>query len=159
MTTYELETGTLMFIPVPEDSHSFRFIETKEGKKNQLHYTILTNEVFYTTNQRAELIDEGYIPLSLFSQLKEEDLKEVMPKMPWGENNYKNFNLQLRVQYVGLTAIESIHSLAKHLLQESHGWNGLAYEQGYQKAIEDINLLVLYLAPQILEELKGGEGE
>lgn len=114
MTTYELETGTLMFIPVPEDSHSFRFIETKEGKKNQLHYTILTNEVFYTTNQRAELIEEDFKPLSLFSKLKEEDVKEVMPTKRNGRSVlYEDFN-KSSLDHCAY-ALQSIHSLAQHL--------------------------------------------
>jgi hypothetical protein len=60
-------------------------------------------------------------------------------------------------QQVELAVDKAINTITeKILLQESHGWNGVAYEAGYQKGIEDVNLLILSLKPQIMEGLRNG---
>lgn len=117
MTTYELETGTLMFIPVPEDSFGHW---VNPVIKQLFHYHTPQLEGMSDIDVHTiDLFLHGFKPLSLFSQLKEEDVKEVMPKIHLGA--YVNYNKKTRRSkdhdwdFYCDTALQSIHSLAQHL--------------------------------------------
>lgn len=104
----ELETGTLGFVEVPSCSFN--------------HYIHRSNLIFDLPDNKADIIrgildGEDWQPLSLFSQLKEEDVKEVMPNKFY---NTIDGRVNVYIDFINefnycKTAIEAIHSLAQHL--------------------------------------------
>jgi hypothetical protein len=88
MTTYELETGTIGFREIPNDGN-----------------------IFNTGINARNPIPDGFELLGIFSELKEEDVKEVMPRRNAIYFDYVGNRYNPTFKY----AKESIHSLAQHL--------------------------------------------
>jgi hypothetical protein len=120
MLTYELETGTIGFIEVEQGAKDFEIVTNQSiipyGKTLQYEADPFRG---YRNYCGFDLPEGNWQPLSLFPQLKEEDVKDVMPKVEGLACNYfLDFTIEKhsgKFQYNCDTALESIHSLAQHL--------------------------------------------
>lgn len=71
---------------------------------------------FYKDFGGKKKYPENLVLVGSTFDVTEEEARELVEKMPWGENSYKNYKLDPSlVQYVGLSALESWHSLLSHL--------------------------------------------
>lgn len=123
MTTYELETGTVGFELLNETAHHITYGGINKDKAIWYRYYDDKGVRQFSSIK----LQDGFIPLSLFSQLKEEDVKGIMPYQeeedidePEPSTTSKIIILKSYYDFINEcydldTAEESIHSLAQHL--------------------------------------------
>lgn len=113
-TLHQLTDNCLAVAGLPSDAYEIRYVKTRAGKLDQLHYRIVPKELMYVTDQRAELIPEGnWRILGKANELTEEQWKEVLSDHRIGSGiyflGYDNFQ---DIVYTD-TATESGASLLK----------------------------------------------
>lgn len=104
MKQYELETGTIGFIPISSTANRFKIFN---DEKPYLSY-------FEGVETKRDYISDGnWQPLGLSTELKEEDLKEVMPKV-MGQH-YLRFPISNKSDRWCKTPLEAFKSLYQNL--------------------------------------------